>query len=135
MESFVIFLNNLFDVLWAPFSHSSIYIDLIIISAISALIFLVIFKQTSNQERITHYKNKIFAHILEIRLYKDQPILTIKTILWILGNNFKYLRYTLIPMVVIIPFLLIALLQIINKDGKVLLKTPRKCYKRIVRQN
>ena len=73
--------NRSFDVLWALLSKTPFYVDMIIISAISAVIFLFIFKKTSNQGSIRTYKNKIFAHILDIRLYKDQPLLTFKTIL------------------------------------------------------
>jgi hypothetical protein len=117
MKIIVIFLNRFFDVLWKPLAKSFFYADIIIISAISALIFLIIFKHTSNQKKIHHYKNKILAYILEIRLYKDQPILTIKNILFILGNNFIYLRYTLIPMIAIIPLLLIISVQLNNRYG------------------
>lgn len=117
METAVIFLNRFFDVLWAPLSKSPSYVDIIIISAISALIFLIIFKKTSNQEMIRHYKNKIFAHILEIGLYKDQPILTIKIVLSILGYNLIYLRYTLVPLIVIFLPLLVISVQLNNRYG------------------
>ena len=77
MKNLVIVLNRIFDVLWIPLSSTPHYLDLVIISAISALIFLVIFKKMSNQEMIRHYKNRMIAHIFEIRLYKDQPLQTI----------------------------------------------------------
>jgi hypothetical protein len=117
MEAILIFLNRFFDLLWAPLAKTSYYIDFIIISAISALIYLVIFKKTSNQERIRHYKNKIFAHILEIRLYKDQPILTIRIILTILKYNLIYLRYTLVPILIILPLVLMISVQLNNRYG------------------
>jgi len=117
MEAILILLNRFFDLLWAPLAKTSYYIDFIIISAISALIFLVIFKKTSNQERIRHYKNKIFAHILEIRLYKDQPILTIRIIFNILKYNLIYLRYSLVPILIILPLVLMISVQLNNRYG------------------
>lgn len=122
MEAIVILINRFFDLLWAPFSKTPCYIDFIIISAISALIFLVIFKKTSNQDMIRHYKRIIMAHILEIRLYKDQPALTIRIIFNILKNNLIYLRYSLIPILIILPFVLIISVQLNNRYGYLPLK-------------
>ena len=103
--------------LWLPLSRTPAYFDITIISAISALIFLVIFKKTSNQEMIKLYKGKMMAHILEIRLYKDQPILTLKSIGHIIWYNIIYLRYTLRSLLVIFVPLLILCIQINNHYG------------------
>ncbi|MFC1814564.1 hypothetical protein ACFL0M_01220 [Thermodesulfobacteriota bacterium] len=117
METIIIFINHFFDILWWSLPRTPTYVDIIIISAISALIFLVIFKKTSNQEMIRQYKNKIFAHILEIRLYKDQPILTIKIIFSILRYNLIYLRYTLVPLLVMFPIIVVISVQLNNRYG------------------
>jgi len=117
MESAVVFINRLFDFLWMPLSETPSYLDILIISAISAILFLIIFKKTSNQERIKSYKNKIIGHILQIRLYKDHPSLTIRSILSIFGYNFIYLRYALVPMVFIIVPVLVISVQLNNRYG------------------
>ena len=117
MQSVALLLNRFFDVLWWPLSGTPRYLDIMIISAISALIFLVIFKKTSNQKMITRYKNRMIAHILEIRLYKDQPVLTLKSIIRIIWYNIVYLRYALPSLIVILPVLLIISIQINNRYG------------------
>lgn len=117
MESAVILINRLFDFLWIPLSKTPSYLDILIISAISAILFLIIFKKTSNQERIKSYKNKIIGHILEIRLYKDHPLLTIRSISSIFGYNLIYLRYALVPMVFIIVPVLVISVQLNNRYG------------------
>jgi len=117
MEKAPIFLNHFFDILWSPLSKTPSYLDILIVSAFSALLFLIIFKKTSNQDMIRHYKNKIIAYILEIRLYKDRPALTLKNVGKILGYNMVYLRYTLVPLVVIIVPVLIISIQLFNRFG------------------
>lgn len=117
MEAILNILNRFFDFIWTPLSKTSCYIDFILISAISAVIFLILFKKTSNQEKIQHFKNILFAHILEIRLYKDQPLMTLKIIFDILLKNLTYLRYTIVPIFVILPFVLIISIQLNNRYG------------------
>lgn len=117
METAVTMLNQIFDFLWIPFSKTPSYFDILIISAISAILFLIIFKKTSNQERIKTYKNKIIGNILQIRLYKDYPSLTIRSILSIFGYNFIYLRYALVPLVFIIVPVLVISVQLNNRYG------------------
>ena len=117
MEKAPIFLNHFFDILWSPLSKTPSYLDILIVSAFSALLFLIIFKKTSNQDMIRHYKNKIIAYILEIRLYKDRPVLTLTNVGKILGYNMVYLRYTLVPLVVIIVPVLIISIQLFNRFG------------------
>lgn len=117
MAAILNLLNHFFDFIWIPLSKTSCYIDFSIFSAISAVIFLFLFKLASNQEKIKQFKNILFAHILEIRLYKDQPSLTLKIIIDILVKNLTYLRYTIVPIFVILPFVLIISIQLNNRYG------------------
>ena len=117
MESAVVLVNRFFDFLWIPLSKTPSYLDILIVSAISAILFLIIFKKTSNQEMIKIYKNKIIGHILQIRLYKDHPMITFKSILSIFGYNFIYLIYALVPMAFIIVPVLVISVQLNNRYG------------------
>ena len=117
MEMAFTFINHVFDILWSPFTRTPPYIDLMAISALSALGFLLIYKKTSNQVMIRYHKDKIIAHILRIRLYRDQPMLTIKAILNILKHNIIYMRYVLISLMVVIIPLMVLSLQLNNRYG------------------
>ncbi len=117
MDKILFYINRCFDIIWLPFNKTNNYTDFIVISAISALIFLWIFKKTSDQEMIRKYKSMIFAHILMIRLYKDKPLLTLHSILNIIGYNFIYLRYTLFPLLIIFPLVLAISVQLNNRYG------------------
>lgn len=132
MEIILFLLNRFFDVLWLPLSRTPHYFDIIVVSTISALIFLVIFKRMSNQEKIRLYKNRMIAHILEIRLYKDQPVLTIKSILNILWCNIIYIRYALLPLIVIFIPLLVISIQINNRYGYTPLEINKPFIMRVV---
>lgn len=69
---------------------------------------LFVFRFTSNQKGIREVKNKIKAHLLELRLFKDSLSLSLEAQGKILLCNLKYLSYSLKPMLVmIIPLVLI----------------------------
>ena len=69
---------------------------------------LYIFKLTSDQEGIKKTKNKIKAHLLELRLYKDDFRTSFKAQGKIILSNLKYMKYSLKPLLVmIIPIILI----------------------------
>lgn len=69
---------------------------------------LFIFKLTSDQEGIKKAKNKIKAHLLELRLYKDDIRTSFKAQGHILLSNLKYMKYSIKPLLVmIIPVILI----------------------------
>ena len=122
MENMIIALNHFFDLIWLPLLKGPWYIDFIVISVLSALLFLVIFKKLSNQKMIRFYKNRILGHIFSIRLYKDQPILTLKIVLSIFGYQLIYLKYMLTPLIVIFLPLMVLTVQLNNRYGYLPLK-------------
>ena len=111
------FTNQIFDWLWLPLKHTPCYLDIVFLSAISALLFMVLFKKTSNQKKVKSIKNKILANILQIRFYKDDPLLILRSILCVLRYNLIYLRYVLAPLLVIIVPVLLITMQINDRYG------------------
>lgn len=84
------------------------WIGMILISFLTGLLMLLIFRFTSNQQGIRKVKNKIKAHLLELRLYKDSMRISLKAQGGIFRANFKYIVYATKPMLVIfIPVCLI----------------------------
>ncbi|MCP2604790.1 hypothetical protein NLC29_01370 [Candidatus Aminicenantes bacterium AH-873-B07] len=83
---------------------------MILISLLTGIFLLLIFKYASNQEGIKKVKNKIKAHLLEIRLFKDNLGLMLKAQGNILRHNLTYMKYSFKPMLfIIIPLILIIL--------------------------
>lgn len=109
--------NRVFDVVSFTGTPGLRYLYIAFMSFLSAILFLLIFKKASNQEKIKAHKNKIFGNILQLRLYKDQFGLLIGSILNILKYNLLYIQQTLIPLVFMIIPLLIVMVQINNRCG------------------
>ena len=84
--------NRLFDLITFGTSPSSRYWFMAIISLISALVFLYLYKLVSNQQRIKRYKNSIWGNILQMRIYQDNLWVICTSILKVLGYNLLYLK-------------------------------------------
>ncbi len=103
-------LNNIFDIITAPFASLSPVLCLVLLSLASAVVLLTAFKKLSNQEKIKLHKNKIFGYFLEIAIYRDQFRRTINGQINVLRHNLLYMRYFLTPiLVMMIPMSLICL--------------------------
>ena len=110
-------LNRFFDVLYVGAGPNARYLFIVLMSLISAIIFLLIFKKTSNQRKIKYHKDKIFGNMLQMPLYKDKFGMLVLSILNILKHNLLYLKQTLIPLVFICIPLILFTVQINNRCG------------------
>jgi uncharacterized membrane protein (DUF106 family) len=108
MQLINLLMNRLFDFFLLPFRSLSAWVGLIFISLLTGLLMLFIFRWTSNQTGIRKVKDKIKAHLLELRLFKDSMEVTLKAQGQILRANLRYIAFSAKPMLVmIIPLLLI----------------------------
>lgn len=73
---------------------------------------LIIFRYTSNQEKIKETKDRIKAHLLEIRLFKDDLRILLSAQKSILLYNVNYMKHALKPMVFMIIPVAIILIQL-----------------------
>jgi hypothetical protein len=112
MWTFNTAFGRIFEVLFLPFRHLSPWFGMVLISLLTGLLMLFIFRRTSNQEGIRKAKNKIKAHLLELRLYKDNMNLSLKAYGHILIANLKYLSHSVRPMLVMIVPVLLILIQL-----------------------
>ncbi|OGD14548.1 MAG: hypothetical protein A2W20_04420 [Candidatus Aminicenantes bacterium RBG_16_66_30] len=94
-------------VLW-PFRGLSPWFGLVVVSLLTALLMLEVYKLTSNQAAIRRAKDRIKAHLLEMRLYKDNMRVTLGAQAGILKSNLAYMAANLKPLaVMIVPLVLI----------------------------
>lgn len=110
-------LNQVFDMFSFGTGPNARYLFIVFISVISAIIFLLIFKKTSNQRKIKYHKDKIFGNMLQMPLYKDKCGMLVLSILNILKHNLLYLKQMLIPFVFICIPLILLTVQINNRCG------------------
>lgn len=108
MWTFLSLFGKIFDILFYPFQGFSPWAGMIFISLLTGLFMLLVFRFTSNQEGIREVKDKIKAHLLELRLFKDSFSVSIRAQGNILRYNLKYIGYSAKPMLVmIVPLILI----------------------------
>ncbi len=106
-------LGSLASGLLYPFRELPPIVGLLVVSFLTAIGMLAVFKATSDQSRIAAAKRAIHAGLFEIRLFNDDLRLILQAQADILRHNLTYLRLSLVPMVwMILPLgLLIAQLQ------------------------
>lgn len=104
--------GKIFDVLFLPFRGMSPWVGMILISFLTGLLMLFVFKWTSNQQGIQKVKNRIKAHLLELRLFKDSLSQSLRSQGNILRCNLTYISYSVKPMLVMIIPLVLILIQL-----------------------
>lgn len=104
--------GKIFELIFFPFLSMSPWVGIILISFLTALLMLFVFRFTSNQKGIRQVKNKIKAHLLELRLFKDSLSLSLKAQGNILRYNLKYIGYSAKPLLVMIIPLILILVQL-----------------------
>lgn len=100
--------SKFFDIIFRPFLEMSPWAGMAAVALLTAVLMLVIFRLTSNQAGVREAKNRIKAHLLEMRLYRDQPSAVFRAQGRILKANLKYMGHNAKPLaVMIIPLVLI----------------------------
>ena len=124
-------LRALFDLLLYPFRSLPAIVGLTVVSLLVSIAMLLIFKRTSNQERLDSVKRQIHAGLFEIRLFNDDIRAIFRAQFEVLRHNLNYLRLSLVPMLwMVVPlFLVVAQLQFQSASRAF------DCFERRVPQN
>ncbi len=79
-----------------------------IISAVTGVILLVIFKYTSNQKAIGKVRDSIKANLLALKLFKDDIVVTLQSQGQVFKGSLLLLFYAIVPMLVMmVPVILL----------------------------
>ena len=105
-------LRPLFDLLLAPFAGLPTIVSVVVVSLLTAILMLVVFKHTSNQTALADVKRRIHAGLFEIRLFNDDLRAILRAQSEILRTNLTYLKLSLWPMVWILPPLVLVIAQL-----------------------
>ncbi len=105
-------LNSVFGILFLPFKHLDPLWAMLVISFVTGVVMLVIFKATSDQSGIKRAKNLVKGHFLAIRLYKDDIGLMLDTMKNIIVSNLLYMKQSLRPMLFLLIPVGIVLVQL-----------------------
>ena len=105
-------LRTLVDGLLYPFRELSPIVGLTVVSLVTAMGLLIVFKHTSNQKALEDVKRKIHAGLFEIRLYNDDFRAIMRAQRGILRANLTYMRYSMAPMIWTLPPLILLIAQL-----------------------
>ena len=101
-------LNTVIDLFLAPFQRLPPEVGLAVFSVFLGLVVLLIFKATSNPDRVLRARNRALARILEMWLYRDDPRVSLGSFIRVLRDNTRYLGVLTLPMLAsLLPALLL----------------------------
>ena len=91
-------LGRAFDLLLFPFRQFPPIAGLAVVSLLTAVAMLLVFRATSDQRRIEQVKRAMVAALFEIRLFNDDLPALFRAQGEMLRQNAAYLRLSLVPM-------------------------------------
>lgn len=112
MNIFNAAVSGLFDILLAPFRAMNPWVPMAVVSLLTGFLMLLIYRAASNQDGIRRVKNLIKAHLLELRLFKNDLGVSLRAQGAILLANLKYIGYAFKPLLVMIVPVLLLLIQL-----------------------
>lgn len=74
---------------------------LVPVSLLSGVLLLLVFERFSNSQAIRQSVNRILAHLLEFRLFLDDPVLVLRAQRDLLRQNGRLLRLILVPCLIL----------------------------------
>lgn len=83
-----------------------------VVSFLTGLAAVLVFGYVSNQESLRRIKNRIQAHLLELRLFPDQPGVVLRAYGQVLRWTLAYLAYNLKPLAILTLPLVIIMVQL-----------------------
>ncbi|MFQ5706554.1 MAG: hypothetical protein ACE5HO_03845 [bacterium] len=95
-------IDFIFNLLFSPFAHVNPVWGMAVVSFVTGIVMLFVFKATSDQAGIKKAKNVVKAHFLAIRLYRDDISLMFETMKNIIVSNLLYMKKSLRPMLFLI---------------------------------
>ena len=111
------FLTRLFDYILYPFSFIADFWGILFLSILMSFVVLYIYKWVSSPKAIKNTKNQIKASILAIRLYKDLWKVIVISFFKSLFFTLKYFILNFGPVLLIIPILFPAFVQMDIRYG------------------
>ena len=97
-------LNRLADglgwLLLAPLGWMPGWLSATIVSAVTGVLLLAMFKYTSNQKAIKRARDDIKANLLAVKLFKDSASVALRSQTRILGGAMRLMLFSIVPMLV-----------------------------------
>jgi hypothetical protein len=101
MDVFNAVFNSLLLLFFAAFSWAPPVVSLTVIAALVGVGMLWVFRRTSDQARMKAVKRKVYASLLELRVFAGEPSVTWRAQKSLFAANFRYMGLALRPAVVV----------------------------------
>ena len=105
-------IDGAFDLFFWPFRAADPVYGLAVISLLTGLAAILLFRYVSNQDAMRRVKNRIHAHLLELRLFPDQLGIVSRAYGRILRFTAIYLIYNLKPLAILLLPLVVLMVQL-----------------------
>jgi uncharacterized membrane protein (DUF106 family) len=110
MDLFNSAVDALLKLFYTAFSWAPPVIGLAVLSAAVGVAMLWVFGKTSNQARMKQVKRKVYASLLELRVFADEPAVTWRAQKSLFAENLRYMGLALKPALwMIVPMALLIL--------------------------
>ena len=110
-------LRSIFDGLLYPFREFPPIVGLSVLSLLTGVALLLVFKKTSDQQGLEAVKRRIQGALFEIRLFNEDFRAILRAQREILRNNLTYLRHSAVPMLWTLPPLVLVMAQLQSHYG------------------
>jgi hypothetical protein len=94
-------ITLLFDGLLLPFGSQRL-LALLVMSALTGALLALLFKTTSDQQKIRRSRDRFKARVLEMRLYPDDIVLITRAFWGAIASQGTYLRVALKPILIVL---------------------------------
>ena len=101
------------------FGASLPLVIVVLVSVVTGLVMVVVFRYTSDQKAIRSAKDKLKAHLLAVRLFQDQLPVVLRSYGRILRGTATYLRLAFRPLLFVIIPITILIVQLDHYLGLV----------------
>lgn len=99
------------DIVYTALGFLPAWAGLTVISIVTGVVMLIAFRYTSNQDAIVRVKDEIKAHLLALKLYKDELHVVFSSQVKLVWAILKLQRYVLTPVLVMLLPMLLGLAQ------------------------
>lgn len=97
---------------WLTYPLPTGWLPLIWVSALTGVLMVWIFGRVSDQDAIRKVRDRIRGHLLGVRLYQHDVATVLRFQGLIFRDTFRYMRHSLVPMLVLIAPVLLILAQL-----------------------
>ncbi|MBZ5527770.1 MAG: hypothetical protein LAN71_07720 [Acidobacteriia bacterium] len=132
MTALLSWMDKGFDFLFRLLRVLPPFAVLAVFSAATAVLALVVVRWTSDQQAIRRVKDRIGAHVLEVRLFPDQLRVVLRAYLSLFGHTLLYLRYSLRPLLFMTLPLLLLFVQLEGYFGRAAAPVDRDFLLRVI---